>query len=136
MIKNKGGRPPKFETVEALNDAISIYLENCAEKKEIPNKAGLRTHLKIVKDTYCDWKKKDHRFSDSIKSFENITENAWVQRLNGNAPTGAIFYLKNAFKEDYRDRYENDLTSQGQRLSLVFDPTFKNATTPSTKDNS
>ena len=67
----------------------------------MPNKAGLCVYLGICKETYNDYKKK---FSDSIKGFESITENAWVQRLGGSSPTGAIFYLKNAF--DYRDKQE------------------------------
>lgn len=104
--KNKGGRPPKYSSTDALEIKIAEYLLLCEKTKQMPNKAGLCMHLGIVKDTYCEWKKNVAKFSDSIKAFENITENSWVQRLGGNSPTGAIFYLKNAFKEDYRERQE------------------------------
>lgn len=119
LPKNKGGRPLKFESVEKLEEAISGYLEVCESKREITNKAGLCSYLKINRDTYCEWKKKDHKFSDAIKDFERVTENAWVQRLNGNAPTGAIFYLKNAFREDYQDRKETDITSGGEKILVI-----------------
>jgi hypothetical protein len=66
------------------------------------------THLRISRDTYSEYRKK---FPDTIKAANDWIENAWVQRLSTTAPTGAIFYLKNAFKEDYRDRTETDVTS-------------------------
>jgi hypothetical protein len=84
----------------------------------MPNKAGLCIWLNIHKDTYNEYKKKP-TFSDALKGAEMWIENAWVQRLAGNAPTGAIFYLKNAFKEDYKDRSETDITSGGEKLNIA-----------------
>jgi len=40
-----------------------------------------------------------------------------VQRLGGTTPTGAIFYLKNAFKDDYKDRHETDTTIRPASLT-------------------
>ena len=99
-------RPPKYATEELLKDKVVAYFEKCEEKKEMPNKAGLRLFLDIDKSTYSDYKKK---FPNPIKRAEETIENAWVQRLGGNAPTGAIFYLKNAFFEDYRDKVEQTI---------------------------
>lgn len=118
-VKNPGGRPPKFDSPEGLAKQVLAYIDNCTENRTMPNKAGLCIWLNIHKDTYCEYKKKPG-FSDSLKRAEMWIENAWVNRLSTNAPTGAIFYLKNAFKEDYRDRNETDLTTGGKELQPIL----------------
>ena len=80
----------------------------------MPNKAGLCIWLNISRDTYNEYKKS--KFPDAIKVAEAYIENSWVQRLASTAPTGAIFYLKNAFSADYRERVETDVTSGGERV--------------------
>lgn len=84
----------------------------------MPEKAGLCIWLGIHRDTYNEYKKKPG-FSDVLKGAELWIERAWVQRLAGNAPTGAIFYLKNAFREEYRDRQETDITTGGDKLQIT-----------------
>lgn len=110
-----GGAEPKF-TKGSLLEEIPKYLKECEEKSKMPEKAGLRAFFDISKQTYSQYKKK---YPDPIKRFENLTESAWVQRLAGNSPTGAIFYLKNAFFEDFRDRTETDITSGGDSIVLL-----------------
>lgn len=114
MAKKRGGQA-KFETEQAFKDKCLEYFEKCAQEKSIPSKAGLRVHLDIDKSTYSDYKK---RFPQPLKKAEDIIESEWVKRLSGVAATGAIFYLKNAFFEDYRDRKETDLTSGGKPLMI------------------
>lgn len=114
MAKKHSGRPPKF-TADTLKSAIIGYFKKCVRERLIPNKAGLRANLDISRETYSEYRKK---FPDTIKIAENLIEEAWVQRLTSNAPTGAIFYLKNAFKEDYKDRYATDVTSGGKPIPL------------------
>lgn len=121
-----GGRPPKFSNGETLHDQIMKYFDSCTESRTMPNKAGLCVWLHISRDTYNQYKKK---FSDAFKGVEDYIQNLWVQRLAGNAPTGAIFYLKNAFKEDFKDKQEFENTG---KLILTFDDAF----THSTKKNS
>lgn len=111
-----GGRPPKYANEDDLAKKILAYSVQCSEKKELPNKAGLCVFLGISRDTYGEYKKK---YPDTIKGNEVWIENAWVQRLAGNAPTGAIFYLKNAFKENYKDKHESDVTSGGKPIPLL-----------------
>ncbi len=125
MAKNKGGRPPKYGDAQAIADHITDYFKSCEEARLLPNKAGLCIWLGITKETYNQYRKKPE-FSDSIKACDSMIENAWVQRLAGNAPTGAIFYLKNAFKEDYRDKHETDITTGGKPLQITFDNGFSN----------
>ncbi len=114
-IKDKGGRPPKYKTELEMALKISDYFGKCDEKRELPNKAGLCLFLGITRESYGDYKE---RFPDTIKGADSTIENAWVQRLGGNSPTGAIFYLKNAFKEHYKDKHETDLTSKGEKVQF------------------
>lgn len=114
-----GGKPPKY-TATTLKPAIVDYFDNCKETHVIPSKAGVCFFLKIDKVTYSVYRKK---YPTTIKGCDLAIEMAWINRLNGNSPTGAIFYLKNAFKEDYKDKHETDITSGGLRID--FDPTFK-----------
>jgi hypothetical protein len=103
--KNKGGRPPKYETEQQLVEKIESFFNKCMKKRKgfIPSKAALRLHLNLSKDLYSDYKK---RFPNPIKRAEDIIEKAWVERLAHPGATGAIFYLKNAFKDDYREKQE------------------------------
>ena len=110
------GRPPKYSSQEELAPVIEEYFKLCDKNKQIPNKAGLRYALDISRDTYGEYKK---QFPDTIKRAEDYMEQAWVNRLNSQSPTGAIFYLKNAFKEDYRDRQETDITSGGKEIKAI-----------------
>ena len=113
--KNKGGRPPKYASDVDLQQKIQHYFAKCKTGKEIPNKAGACVFLEIHKDTYNEYRK---RFPDAIKKAELFIEQAWVQRLNNPAATGAIFYLKNAFSEDYRDRQEHEIEIKKHVISI------------------
>jgi hypothetical protein len=73
----------------------------------MPNKAGLRYFLRISHDTWNVYRTK---FPDAHKEAEDWIEHQWVQRLAGTTPTGAIFYLKNAYRDEYKDRHESDVS--------------------------
>ena len=111
------GRPPKYETEDDFAKAVEEYFKSCRETNQMPNKAGLCVVTHISRDTYNEYKK---RFPDALKWVESYIENAWVQRLAANAATGAIFYLKNAFSADYRDRTETDITSANLPFNLTI----------------
>lgn len=111
-----GGAKPKYASAGEIRKATKSYFDTCIKDKQMPNKAGLCVSLKISRDTYNEYKKK---YPDTLKGIEAYIENCWVQRLNSNAPTGAIFYLKNAFKDDYRDKHETDITSKGERIEGI-----------------
>jgi len=100
-------RLPKY-TPKKLEKAVKEYLESCDNLKKMPNRAGLCVFLGITKETYYQYKKKK-KLSDYIKKFEENMQDVWVSRLNASAPAGAIFYLKNAFRDEFKDRYENKL---------------------------
>jgi hypothetical protein len=101
-------RPPKYKRAKELQEIIDIYFEECSgDKYHVPSKPGLRVRLGICRDTYLEWGKAPHKFSGTIKAANDIIEEAWVRCLTRPQPTGAIFYLKNAFKDDYKDRVEH-----------------------------
>lgn len=118
-------RPLKYKTEEELVQKINEYLNYISggtEKREFldsffekitPTKTNFRIFLDISRPVYNDYKK---RFPNTIKKVEDIIEDYWVQGLRGNNVAGTIFYLKNAFKEDYRDRYDTDLTTKGEKI--------------------
>lgn len=115
-----GGKPPKYSNGKDIWDKAQEFFELCDSTHQLPEKAGLCLFLGISRDTYSQYRKK---YTDTIKGIDMYIESCWVRRLNGQAATGAIFYLKNAFKDEYRDRYDTDITSGGVKLN--FDPTFK-----------
>jgi hypothetical protein len=112
--KARRGRPPVYETEEEFLAMVWEYIEHCKISHEMPNKAGMRFFLRISHDTWSAYRE---RFPEAHKEAEDYIENQWVQRLAGTTPTGAIFYLKNAFKDDFRDRHETDATIRPASLT-------------------
>lgn len=130
--KSVGGRPPTYSDANVLEAKIKEYMRSCMSKSgkrlvRMPNKAGLCLFLGISRDTYNEYKK---RFPDTINVSEKLIEDEWVQRLRSSSPIGAIFYLKNAYKEIYKDRQETDVTSKGKALqgNAITFANFKDAT--------
>lgn len=117
--KHAGGRPLKF-TPEFIEYTFLSYRSNCKQEKKIMNKAGLLHDLGMSRETYREYKEKKE-FVDTLKEIESEIEDAWIQQLaKSGVATGAIFYLKNAFKEDYKDRHETDITSNGEQLHVYI----------------
>lgn len=114
LLKN-AGRPPKH-TEASLAEETLKYLDSTERSRTIPNKAGLMVWLGISRETYSEYRR---QFPDTINIIDHYIEEAWVQRLSGQSPAGAIFYLKNAFKEDYRDRHETDITTNGDKIQTT-----------------
>jgi hypothetical protein len=117
--KKKVGRPPAFTNDEELQASLFLYLNECVSKKKMPNKAGYCFFAKISRDSYYEYKK-NSLYSDTIKQFEQAVESEWVNRLSGSSATGAIFYLKNAFRDHYKDRIETDITSKGEQIHIYI----------------
>lgn len=107
-MAHAGGRPPKYTTAIELWKVADEFFKLCDKHKQLPEKAGLCLALGITRETYNQYKK--GKFSDVLKRIELYIESNWVRRLNAQAATGAIFYLKNAFREHYKDRIESDVT--------------------------
>lgn len=140
--KHAGGRPLKFETVEALDLAIQNYFAQCdphTEKRLVPTGqdekgnmlfdarnvltepqpytvSGLARALNISRETLVQYKNSD-KFSDSIlPAYERCHEYA-EQQLYGKSAGGASFSLKNNW--GWTDRKEIDHTTKGERMPLL-----------------
>lgn len=114
------GRPPKFQTPEELNDKINEFLMECNEKGIHPTKGQLALYLDTTRETLSDYEKKEG-YSDAIKRIYGIIEEHWVQQLaNKQSVAGIIFYLKNAYSRDWRDKNETDITTQGDKINGVI----------------
>lgn len=137
------GRPPKFESVEQLQNLIDAYFESCWEinndGKNIQVRpytiTGLANALDTTRETLLDYQEKDE-FSDTIKRAKSIVEQYVEEYLfTGKNQTGAIFNLKNNYK-GWKDKTEQDVTSGGKPIVIDHDLLIKNATNTSTETNS
>lgn len=109
-----GGRQLKYPDEQGMLEAAQAFFDNCEKQKQKPEKAGLLNHLGISRPVYKDYKE---RYPNTLNYIENYIESCWVRRLDGQSPAGAIFYLKNAFKEHYQERVETDITTKGESLN-------------------
>jgi len=112
-----GGRPPLFETPEALEQKIEEYFESCRSKVvTLINGDGEREDKTLYGDTvtitglalylgfesrqsFYDYEKHDE-FSYIIKRARLTVETEYEKRLQSKNPTGSIFALKNMGWDD------------------------------------
>ncbi len=111
------GRLPRYGNELKLKEKITGYFDKCEKIKEMPNIAGLCLFLDIDRSVLFDYGKK---YPNTVKAAKQTIENTWVQRLGGQNATGAIFYLKNAFHQFFKDRHETDITSGGKSLKTII----------------
>ena len=113
MEKDKGGRPPVFETPEELNDKIEAYFSSCSTLNQQATITGLCYDLGFEsRQSFYDYEKRDG-FSYTIKRARLKMESLYEAQLFTKISTGAIFGLKNF---GWTDRSEVDLTSDGKEI--------------------
>ena len=101
------GRPRKY-TPEEFDEKIQEYFKLCIESPhKMPTKGGLALHLDMTRDMLSDYDKLEE-YTNALKRAYQLIEEGWVQNLRGNNVAGTIFYLKNAFKEHWRDKQETE----------------------------
>ena len=106
-----GGRPPKYTSVEQVEEIINDYFENDAYIGEgesrvfAPTMTGLALALDLSRQGLLDYSNK-YEFFDTIKKARQKVEIALEQRLHGNNVAGIIFNLKNNF--NWKDKQEVD----------------------------
>ena len=114
------GRPPIFSDPDELAKKIDQYIDNCPDTKTCYNSEGIGHEEKIPsisglgyflgfesRQSMYDYKNKDNGFSYIIKRAMFYMEKHYEQIMQGKAPTGAIFALKNM---GWRDKTEVDNT--------------------------
>lgn len=111
-----GGKPPLFKNEEEFEKAVIDYLSYCVEKRVMPNVAGFCAKSWMGRENYYVYAKK---YPHTKNAFEAVLEDVWVDRLKNAGATGAIFYLKNKFREFYKDRTETDITSGGKVIPIL-----------------
>lgn len=98
------GRPSLYKKPQEISDKFDEYLLFCKENSRFPNIAGFCRFLKIVRETYYDYGKKE-KFSDTIKMINEILEDETLQ-TKVLSPAEKIFYQKNKF--GYRDKQPDE----------------------------
>ena len=111
-----GGNTPTFKNEEEFYSALREYLNWCSLNTKMPNVAGFCSNNRFGRNAYYDYCKK---YPNTKKMFEASVEDTWVNRLSLPGATGAIFYLKNMFRELYKDRIETDITSKGEKIEGI-----------------
>lgn len=92
------GRPPKYKTPEEMQAVIDEYFQRCDAEEEPYTITGLALALDLSRTSLIDYaNNKSDGFSYTVKRAKLKVESFLERRLFENAPTGAIFNLKNNF---------------------------------------
>jgi hypothetical protein len=109
--KKPFGRPSEYdpamcEVVASMGHEGEGVVEVCAQ-------------IGIVKDTFYRWVKEKPDFSDAVSQYRRNSQVWWervgrmavIGEVDGFNATAWIFNMKNRFKDDWRDKVEQDLSS-------------------------
>lgn len=108
----KNGRPPMYDDPNKLEKKINDYFKQEDEKYTI---TGLCLFCGFEsRQSFYEYENKEE-FTYIIKRARMLIENMYEQRLQTNAPTGAIFALKNMGWED-----RNILAGESGSPLIVF----------------
>jgi len=116
------GRPPKFETPEEMQVAIDEYFAEKFASEKPPTIAGLDYHLDMSTEALRNYEARDG-FLATVKRAKQRVEIHLEERLDGSAPTGAIFNLKNNF--GWKDKTEQEHSGNLQITAIertIVDP--------------
>jgi len=116
------GRPPKFETPEEMQVAIDEYFAEKFASEKPPTIAGLAYHLDMSTEALRNYEARDG-FLATVKRAKQRVEIHLEERLDGSAPTGAIFNLKNNF--GWKDKTEQEHSGNLQITAIertIVDP--------------
>lgn len=105
------GRPSKYDP--AFCDVV------IAAGDDGETIVGMAELCGVHRETLRDWMEKYPEFSAAVKSGMQRSQVWWERQgrlatfgaIPGFNPTSYIFNMKNRFKEDWRDKVEQDLTS-------------------------
>lgn len=98
------GRPPIWKTADELQEKIDEYFSYCKDNDETPNIAGLAYFCGVSRETIYNYSEKDQFFDTLKKARDYVMYRMESRAIDGGAPAGTIFLLKNY---GYSDRYEN-----------------------------
>lgn len=113
------GRPTKYKP-----EFCDIVIE-CG--REGMGKAEMAARLEIAYSNFDIWQHEHPEFQDAVKEAVRQSQ-AWWERQGrlatfGSIPgfnaTSYIFQMKNRFKEDWREKQDVDVTSNGATIALT-----------------
>ena len=121
---NKGGRPPKYSTNEAIQNRIDEYYQYCEDKEKVLSITGLCWFLGVDRATLCKYEnlfevegyknisnEEKEKILNTVKEAKQRIEFEYEQALfNKNSATGAIFTLKNNY--GWKDKQEIEQTGE------------------------
>ncbi len=129
-IGNNGGRPPKYENVEQLEEKINEYFNEGVKvrtvligkapnqttiKIEVPTITGLTFYLGFEsRNSFYAYGKKQE-FKYIVKRARLFVECEYEEQLQHGNTTGAIFALKNM---GWKDRMEYDVKTQIKGIKI------------------
>ena len=117
-LGNKGGRPPLFESAEALEALVIKYFTVCAQKDEKSTITGLALYLGFdSRQSLYDYEEKEE-FAYIIRRAKLAVENGY--ELSGT--TFDIFALKNM---GWKDKTEQEHTGNIENpITFILDKRF------------
>lgn len=95
----------KFKSVKELQEQIDAYFDACVEQKRPLTMSGLAYALGVSRVTLLNYKRTkgyEKYFSTIKRAKARVEDSVEEILLNGRAPAGAIFNLKNNF--DWEDK--------------------------------
>lgn len=102
--KRKAGRPPVFVDEECLMEWFNDYLDECEEKDINASLAGFARAVDVSKLTLINMQKESHPLHIPMtKVMTFLEDHALNNSMNDQMK---MFFLKNTFKEYYRDKQE------------------------------
>jgi len=125
-LHKTNGRPPVFETAEAMQEAIDSYFDSCWElddKNKIVNIrpytiTGLANALGISRQALLDYEGKPNFIVTVKRAKSKVAQYVEEYLFTGKNQTGAIFNLKNNF--DWKDQTQTDITSKGETVNFYL----------------
>ena len=103
--KHAGGRPPKYNTAEEMQEKIDDYFKQCDCSNRPYTITGLALALDMDRRTLLNYGEKEELFP-TIKKAKLRVENYLEERLiRDTSCTGIIFNLKNNY--GWKDKQEN-----------------------------
>lgn len=122
-MKNKKNQ---LQIETELKNKIISYFKNCVESKILPQKAGLLIELGLSRE---EWSETCKLYPVLATRADHFIEKVWVEKLLESNATGAMFYLKNTFKDLYNEKSEITLRMPKPILEGVEPISYKELTT-------
>lgn len=118
-----------FTNSTELRTAFTVYKDRCDEEGVMRTIPGLCRFLDISREEYLNFKRSEE-YQKDFEQVELSMEDEWLQKLRNSNNSGAIFYLKNAYREHYKEVEPNtnpiNIVFNAEQLNLIARRTITN----------